>query len=77
MYCIESALELTLTAQCSPQNFASKFGPNVPQTLIDCISDLLRYDPEIRLSSRECMEHPYLVETLAFNRPPVPAVLQM
>jgi hypothetical protein len=32
----------------------------VPQPLIDCISDLLRYDPARRPTSRRCKEYPVL-----------------
>jgi hypothetical protein len=61
--------------QCSPRDFSSHFDPSVPRKLIDCISDLLRYDPEVRLTSRHCLEHPYLIEALPGNVPPMPPAL--
>jgi hypothetical protein len=35
--------------------------------LIECIRDLLRYDPDLRLTSRECLNHLYLQETVPRN----------
>jgi hypothetical protein len=35
--------------------------------LIQCIRDLLRYDPDLRLTSRECLNHLYLQETVPRN----------
>jgi hypothetical protein len=32
----------------------------VPQSLIDCISDLLRYDPAMRPTTRRCKEYSFL-----------------
>ncbi|KAF8587273.1 Pkinase-domain-containing protein, partial [Ramaria rubella] len=49
--------------ELSPKHFRSFFDPSVPSSLIDCIEDLLRYDPEARLTSKECLNHPYLIET--------------
>ena len=48
------------------------FDHNVPLKLIDCIVDLLKYDPEIRLTSLDCVQHPYLLETAPRNNPPGP-----
>lgn len=42
-----------------PMQFASLFPPTVPISLIDCISSLLRYNPRYRLTSEECLDHPY------------------
>jgi hypothetical protein len=50
-----------------PRDFHSLFSKAVPRSLINCIRDLLRYDPEKRLTSRQCREHPYLQETLPRN----------
>lgn len=48
------------------------FDRNVPVKLIDCIADLLKYDPDKRLTSLQCVEHPYLQETTPLNNPPGP-----
>lgn len=40
--------------------------------MIECICDLLKYDPDVRLTSLQCLEHPYLLETLPLNNPPGP-----
>ncbi|OCH96101.1 kinase-like protein [Obba rivulosa] len=55
-----------------PRNFFSLFHPSVPVKLIECISDLLKYDPDIRLTSLDCLQHPYLLETTPLNNPPGP-----
>ena len=44
----------------------------MPIKLVECIADLLKYDPEARLTSKECLEHPYLRETMPLNKPPGP-----
>ncbi|KAG2366535.1 kinase-like domain-containing protein [Suillus spraguei] len=59
----------------TPRDFSSYFDRSVPRKLIDCISDLLKYDPENRLTSRQCLEHPYLIEALPGNVPPMPPAL--
>ncbi|KAJ6519812.1 kinase-like domain-containing protein [Mycena sanguinolenta] len=41
--------------------------PAVPVSLVHCIRDLLRYDPAARLTSRQCLDHPYLHETTPRN----------
>ncbi|KAF7971158.1 hypothetical protein HWV62_21978 [Athelia sp. TMB] len=53
--------------QLQPRDFHGLFDSNAPPMLIDCISDLLKYDPEARLTSLECMEHPYILETIAHS----------
>lgn len=40
------------------------FNDEVPQSLVDCIADLLRYNPKYRLTSAQCIDHPYFHETL-------------
>lgn len=47
-----------------PANFRALFPKDTPDSLIDCIADLLRYDPKYRLNSAQCLEHPYYMETL-------------
>ncbi|KAH9937710.1 kinase-like domain-containing protein [Fomitopsis serialis] len=55
-----------------PKDFRALFDPSVPPKLVDCISDLLKYDPDQRLTSLQCLEHPYLIETTPLNHPPPP-----
>lgn len=40
--------------------------------LVECITDLLKYDPDARLTARQCLDHPYLAETTPKNNPPIP-----
>jgi meiosis induction protein kinase IME2/SME1 len=46
-----------------PRDITSLFDPSVPPRLIECIADLLKYDPTARLTSIDCLEHPYFIET--------------
>ncbi|EMD42106.1 hypothetical protein CERSUDRAFT_110650 [Gelatoporia subvermispora B] len=55
-----------------PKSIYALFDRSVPVKLIECISDLLKYDPDIRLTSYECLHHPYLLETTPLNNPPGP-----
>lgn len=50
-------------SKIKPRNLRSFFDASIPSTIIDCIEDLLRYDPEKRLTSKQCLNHPYLIET--------------
>lgn len=34
----------------------------MPSQLVDCIADLLRYEPKARLTTQECLDHPYFRE---------------
>ncbi|KAL7410251.1 kinase-like domain-containing protein [Mrakia frigida] len=43
----------------SPPPFASLFQPSIPLTLIDCISECLRYNPKHRITAKACLEHAY------------------
>jgi hypothetical protein len=54
--------------QIPPQDITSLFDPSVHPRLIECIADLLKYDPWSRLTSLECLEHPYLLETIDRSR---------
>ncbi|KAJ7244793.1 kinase-like domain-containing protein [Mycena haematopus] len=45
--------------------------PAVPVSLVHCIRDLLKYEPAARLTSRQCLDHPYLRETTPRNNIPV------
>ncbi|KAI0735147.1 Pkinase-domain-containing protein [Earliella scabrosa] len=55
-----------------PRDIYSLFDRSVPIKLVECIADLLKYDPEARLTSKDCLEHPYLLETTPLNNPPGP-----
>lgn len=57
-----------------PQNIYALFDRNVPVSLVECIADLLKYDPDLRLTSEECLHHKYLQETGPLNDPPGPPV---
>ena len=57
-----------------PKPIHTLFEPTVPLSLIQCISDLLKYDPEKRLTSYDCVNHPYLRETAQKQPPPPPFV---
>ena len=59
-------------SQIQPKNFQALFDRSVPSKLVECISDLLKYDPDTRLTARQCLDHPYLVETTPKNSPPIP-----
>ncbi|TDL28428.1 kinase-like protein [Rickenella mellea] len=53
-----------------PVPILSLFDRTVPHSMIECISDLLKYDPDLRLTSYDCVNHAYLVETTPGNTPP-------
>ncbi|KAI0052892.1 kinase-like protein [Auriscalpium vulgare] len=53
-----------------PMDMTMLFDRNVPPKLIECIADLLKYDPAERLTSLQCMQHAYLLEADARMRPP-------
>jgi meiosis induction protein kinase IME2/SME1 len=62
-----------------PKQFHTLFEPSVPASLIECIADLLKYEPNARLTSEQCMNHRYLCETApppppspTTSRPPAP-----
>ncbi|TFK30435.1 Pkinase-domain-containing protein [Coprinopsis marcescibilis] len=59
-----------------PKDIYALFDPSIPRSLIHCIRDLLRYDPAKRLTSRQCLEHPYLLETTHRNDIPMPSSLK-
>ncbi|KAJ7092718.1 kinase-like domain-containing protein [Mycena epipterygia] len=50
--------------------------PAVPVSLVHCIRDLLKYEPGARLTSRQCLDHPYLRETTPRNNIPLPPGLR-
>ncbi|WVF70293.1 hypothetical protein IAT40_005082 [Kwoniella sp. CBS 6097] len=47
-----------------PVRFRTLFNDNVPQSLVDCIAELLRYNPKHRMTAAQCIDHPYFHETL-------------
>lgn len=53
-----------------PAKFSRFFSDRVPQNLIDCIEDLLRYDPQARLTSKDCLQHDYMRLDAPRLRPP-------
>ncbi|KAH9849738.1 kinase-like protein [Lenzites betulinus] len=55
-----------------PRDFYALFDRAVPIKLVECIADLLKYDPDLRLTSKQCLEHPYLLDTTPLNDPPIP-----
>ncbi|KAF7306918.1 hypothetical protein MIND_00484300 [Mycena indigotica] len=64
-----------------PKNIYSLFPlehhfPAVPLSLVHCIRDLLKYEPGARLTSRQCLDHPYLRETTHRNNIPLPPGLR-
>ncbi|KAL1741872.1 kinase-like domain-containing protein [Schizophyllum fasciatum] len=60
-----------------PRDIRQLFDKTVPSSLVDCIRDLLRYDPDRRLTSYQCLTHPYLLETTPRNNIPFPPGLQV
>ena len=56
-------LVLIILLQTQPLDFYSLFDVSVPRSLIDCVAALLRYEPEARLTARDCLEHQYFIET--------------
>ena len=60
---LDYALVLIILLQTQPLDFYSLFDVSVPRSLIDCIAALLRYEPEARLTARDCLEHQYFIET--------------
>ncbi|KAK0506220.1 kinase-like domain-containing protein [Armillaria luteobubalina] len=55
-----------------PKDIHTLFERTVPLSLIHCIRDLLRYDPDTRLTSGQCLYHRYLQETTPRNNIPLP-----
>jgi len=55
---------------CKPVKFSRLFSDRIPRSLIDCIQDLLRYDPKARLTSKDCVQHEYMTVDAPRLRPP-------
>lgn len=68
--CVLLTLYLLSTAQAKPFVFSSLFSSRVPSALVDCIQDLIRYDPRARLTTQDCLQHPYFVEVAPRLLPP-------
>ncbi|GLB36144.1 putative serine/Threonine protein kinases, catalytic domain [Lyophyllum shimeji] len=60
-----------------PRDIHTLFERSVPVSLVHCIRDLLKYDPDKRLTSRQCLEHAYLRETIPKNNIPIPHGLRI
>ncbi|OAX35884.1 hypothetical protein K503DRAFT_773034 [Rhizopogon vinicolor AM-OR11-026] len=45
------------------------FDNQTPRRPVECISDLLKYDPVLRITSQQCLVHNYLRECLPENLP--------
>ncbi|QRW04937.1 meiosis induction protein kinase IME2/SME1 [Ceratobasidium sp. AG-Ba] len=56
-----------------PTPLSRHFTEAVPRSLIECIEDLLRYDPAERLTAKQCLSHRFVAETAP--RQPVPPPL--
>ena len=63
--------------QIPPRDIASLFDRSVPPRLIECIADLLKYDPASRLTSLDCIGHPYLLEATGHRRDHIPPALSV
>jgi len=59
-----------------PINFYTLYDKNlVPLQLVDMMADLMRYDPKIRLTTSQCLNHPYFSQIAPLLEPtPIPAV---
>ncbi|WWD17691.1 hypothetical protein CI109_102132 [Kwoniella shandongensis] len=59
-----------------PVRFRGLFNDTVPQSLVDCIADLLRYNPKYRMTAAQCIDHAYFHETLPHlqRTPPLPRI---
>ncbi|KAJ7485698.1 kinase-like domain-containing protein [Mycena latifolia] len=51
--------------------------PAVPVSLVHCIRDLLKYDPGVRLTSQQCLDHAYFRETAPRSNVPVASELPL
>ncbi|KAF9270211.1 Pkinase-domain-containing protein [Marasmius fiardii PR-910] len=56
-----------------PRDIHELFDRSVPLSLVHCIRDLLRYDPDARLTSHQCLHHQYLIDSLPRNNIPLPS----
>lgn len=56
--------------QSPPVNFSALFSSKVPVSLIDCIQDLLRYDPNARMTTEDCLNCAYYQNVAPRLQPP-------
>lgn len=56
--------------QTHPITFSTLFSPKVPPSLVDCIQDLLCYDPQQRLTTADCLNHTYFTKIAPRLQPP-------
>ncbi|KAG8994242.1 hypothetical protein FRB94_010033 [Tulasnella sp. JGI-2019a] len=54
---------LTTDPKAPPKPLRNLFQRRVPDSLIYCVADLLRYDPEKRVTAEQCTDHPYWIDT--------------
>jgi meiosis induction protein kinase IME2/SME1 len=57
--------------QAEPRNMYAMFDRQTPHRLIECISDLLKFDPSLRITSQQCLAHDYLRECLSESIPDI------
>ncbi|KAG1736641.1 kinase-like protein [Suillus paluster] len=55
--------------QTEPRNMYTIFDKQTPHRLVECISDLLKFDPNLRLTSQQCLAHECLRECSPENLP--------
>lgn len=53
-----------------PVTFSTLFSSKIPPSLIDCIQDLLRYDPRARMTTDDLMNHYYFTTLAPRLQPP-------
>ncbi|BEJ15094.1 hypothetical protein CspHIS471_0408610 [Cutaneotrichosporon sp. HIS471] len=59
-----------------PLELRSLFPKETPRSLIDCVANLLRYNPRYRMTSDDCITHQYFREVLPHLQrvPPLPRI---
>lgn len=59
-----------------PVQLRSLFPPDTPRSLVDCIANLLRYNPRYRMTSEQCLNHTYFREVVPHlqRMPPLPQI---
>ncbi|KAI0046418.1 kinase-like protein, partial [Auriscalpium vulgare] len=51
--------DLDISEPTSPQDLRTLVPPHIPNELVACISDVLKYDPATRFTVSECLHHQY------------------
>lgn len=64
-------------SQNYPTPLSGFFSRHVPRSLIECMEDLLRYDPARRLTAEECLQHRFINETAPMQPVPPQPTLRM